>query len=226
MPVSDLVPIGAAKAERTVRIAVVGVGGHGVVLCARLIAETAVVAGTQVAMSEVHGMAQRGGVVATTLVLNGGNCPMLAAGSADLLLATEPLEALRALHLTGPKGTLAVWMVENPPVRVSQDARPYPDRESIVEGILASGAALWTLNGRTEHSTPSGPVRSNVALLGTAVRSGALPYDLAALSATIKRVLPTRFIETNLASLHFGHDEATRVESSAMRSYGKAVQGR
>ncbi|MBL6976268.1 MAG: 2-oxoacid:acceptor oxidoreductase family protein [Deltaproteobacteria bacterium] len=223
---SEPVPIDTGRNDRTVRIAVVGVGGHGVVLCARLMAETAVLSGTQVAMSEVHGMAQRGGVVATTVVLNGGNCPMLPDGSADLLLATEPLEALRALHLTGPRGTLAVWMVENPPASMSPDDRPYPSRESIIEGLLSSGASLWTLNGRSEHHTPVGLLRSNVALLGTAVRSGVLPFELESFARTIKRVLPARFIETNLASLHFGHDKAIHVESPALRNYGKAVQGR
>lgn len=204
-------PVPVHQEQRTLRIVVVGVGGHGVVLCSRLIAETAVASGLHVAMSEVHGMAQRGGVVETTVVLNGGDCAMVPAGSADLLLATEPLEALRALPYVASSGSIIVWMSENPPVTVSQGGPGYPDRRRLINGLLSSGAALWTLDRCSSPSFPAGRVHANVALLGAALRSCVLPFGMKEITRVVSEVLPERHVESNLDSLGLGHDRVIRV---------------
>jgi indolepyruvate ferredoxin oxidoreductase beta subunit len=81
-------------------IQIVGVGGQGVLLASMVLGNAAMSAGYDVAMSEVHGMAQRGGSVLCTLRFGEGTIsPLEAAGGADLLLGFEPAETCRNLGL-------------------------------------------------------------------------------------------------------------------------------
>ena len=80
------------------RLLFTGVGGQGVLLASRLLGEAAMTEGMPVRVSEVHGMAQRGGVVESTVMLGGLESPIISDNEADVLVSLEPLEALRALH--------------------------------------------------------------------------------------------------------------------------------
>ena len=94
------------SATRT-SVVVVGVGGQGSVFVARVLGEAALRAGLGVVSSELHGMAQRGGVVGSTVILGDAHGPIVEPGEADLLVAFEPLEAVRALP-SMRRGSMAV----------------------------------------------------------------------------------------------------------------------
>ena len=79
------------------RIYLTGVGGQGTLTATTLLARTALMAGVPVIAGEVHGMAQRGGVVESVVLLGGWRAPKLDYGEADVLLGFEPLETLRGL---------------------------------------------------------------------------------------------------------------------------------
>ena len=79
------------------RIFLTGVGGQGTLLASRLLGEAALAAGYSPLVSETHGMAQRGGVVVSTVVLGNLQSPLISSGEADILLGFEALEAFRAL---------------------------------------------------------------------------------------------------------------------------------
>lgn len=208
--------------ERPVlRLAWVGVGGQGVVLGARLLAEVALAGGRIALMSEVHGMSQRGGVVETTVVIGpprphdvqaasaiaAPSSPMIEHRGAHLLMATEPLEALRAApRYLNPDGVAVIYLAEAPPPTVFRGGPPYPSRETVLDAIRSLAREVWTLEPGV---LPSGhPLRANVALLGAAIRTGFLPFTLDDILGTIPRVIPTRFVESNIESLRFGHEEA------------------
>ena len=74
-----------------------GVGGQGIIKTSTVIGEAAIKKGLPVVMSEIHGMAQRGGVVSTQLKIGDAHSPIIKKSGANLLLAFEPLEALRAI---------------------------------------------------------------------------------------------------------------------------------
>ena len=74
-----------------------GVGGQGAILAADILSRVAMACGQDVKLSEIHGMAQRGGVVESTVVLGGAQSPTISDNCADILLAFEPMEAVRAL---------------------------------------------------------------------------------------------------------------------------------
>ena len=87
----------ANDTQKRLRIYFTGVGGQGTLTATTLLARTALEAGLEVVAGEVHGMAQRGGVVESVLLLGGWRSPKLDFGEADVLLGFEPLETLRGL---------------------------------------------------------------------------------------------------------------------------------
>ena len=112
-------------------IMIVGVGGQGTLLTSRILGNLAIHAGFDVKLSEVHGMAQRGGSV-VTFVRYGEEVaePIVEEGCADVLIAFEKLEALRYLHFLKEDGVVIVndWRID--PITVVTGAAQYP------EGIL------------------------------------------------------------------------------------------
>ena len=80
----------------TFNVSLVGVGGQGILLTANLLGRVAALAGLDVKKSEIHGMAQRGGSVASSVRFGERVCsPIIPAGESDLLVAFDRLEALR-----------------------------------------------------------------------------------------------------------------------------------
>lgn len=114
-----------------VNIMIVGVGGQGTLLTSRVLGKIALTGGYDVKLSEVHGMAQRGGSV-VTFVRYGENVaePIVEEGQADILIAFERLEALRYAHFLKPGGTIIVNDTRIDPMPVVIGAAEYP------EGIL------------------------------------------------------------------------------------------
>ena len=94
---------------KPIDVLMVGVGGQGTILASRILAQAAQEAGYDVKMSEIHGMAQRGGSVTTQIRLGERvYSPLIVRGGADILLAFEKLEALRFLPYLKKDGTLIV----------------------------------------------------------------------------------------------------------------------
>lgn len=126
----------------TKNIMIVGVGGQGTLLTSRIIGKTALEAGYDVKISEVHGMAQRGGSVVTFVRYGEKVCePVCEEGTADVIIAFERLEAQRYAHFLKKDGVLIVNDCKIEPMTVVIGAKEYP------EGILESL--------KTEHSVYS-----------------------------------------------------------------------
>ena len=115
-------------------IMIVGVGGQGTLLTSRILGGLALAGGYDVKLSEVHGMAQRGGSV-VTFVRYGDKVaePIVEEGQADVIIAFERLEALRYAHFLKEDGVLIVndWRIDPMPVVIG-NAR-YP--ENILEEL-------------------------------------------------------------------------------------------
>lgn len=126
-------------------IMIVGVGGQGTLLTSRIIGKTALAAGYDVKISEVHGMAQRGGSV-VTYVRYGEKVsePIVEEGGADVLLAFERLEGLRYAHYLKKDGVLVVNDCRIDPMTVTIGAAEYPD--NIVEE-LKKEHTVYAING-------------------------------------------------------------------------------
>lgn len=194
------------------RLAVVGVGGQGVVVCARLLAEAALRLGYKALMSEVHGMSQRGGIVEASVAIGFGGdgpySPMVARQGADVLVGLEPVEALRAIGLLSRSGTAVVFTGEVPPPSAWQGGPPYPPLDVVLRGLSEACSCLWVLEPRPLAQ----PLRANVALIGALVRAEVLPFSLDVFVDIIPTVIGSRFVESNIESLKFGFEEAKKYE--------------
>lgn len=190
--------------EARLRIYFVGVGGQGTLTATNLLARAALDAGLEAVGGEVHGMAQRGGVVESALLLGGWRSPRVDHGEADVLLGFEPLETLRGLPYLRRGG--AVFSSSDPlaPLSVALGQAAYPGMERIRREVAAVADRHWFLPcrslGREAGSVQSG----GTALLGAACASGLLPLDFDALTAAIRRHLPARIQAVNLAAAELG----------------------
>ncbi len=118
----------------TKNIMIVGVGGQGTLLTSRVLGGLAIAGGYDVKLSEVHGMAQRGGSV-VTFVRYGENVaePIVEEGQADVIIAFERLEALRYAHFLKKDGALVVndWRIDPMPVVIGAAQYPEPYHRDI-----------------------------------------------------------------------------------------------
>ena len=161
----------------TTNVLLVGVGGQGILLAARIIARAAETAGFEVTTHEIHGMAQRGGSVSAQ-VRYGGKLfsPLMAEGSADVLGALEPVEALRFSHWLKPEGFAAVSVHPVIPVTVSTGRAAYPENfRELLAGRFARLKLVDCERLAVEHFKD---IRlANTILLGALSNGLELPQD-------------------------------------------------
>ena len=105
---------------KTINVSLVGVGGQGILLTADLLAKTAALSGMDVKKSEIHGMAQRGGSVISSVRFGTVvHSPIIPEGASDILVAFDRLEALRWAHFLAKDGKVLLNNVDLVPVTVS-----------------------------------------------------------------------------------------------------------
>lgn len=184
-------------------VALAGVGGQGIILAAAIVAQAAMAAGFDVKTSEVHGMAQRGGSVVST-VRYGKQVWSPVAPRADLVIATETLEGRRALSLLVDKGTLVYATTVIAPGSVLRGERAYP-----TDLAEAAGARLIQLIGIDAEALgrEAGSVRAaNVALVGAATH--VLPFGSRAWERALELAVPGKIFELNRRAFALGREAA------------------
>lgn len=183
-------------------IMVVGVGGQGTLLTSRIIGKTALQGGYDVKLSEVHGMAQRGGSV-VTFVRFGTKVyePVCEEGTVDVLISFERLEALRYAHFLKPEGTLIVNDTRIDPMTVVIGAKEYPKD---ILSTLAKNHKLYTIDaGSIAREIGNSKVLNTVVLGASAKHIGFEKEDwLRVLEATV----PPKTIEINKKAFELGYE--------------------
>ena len=149
-------------------------------------------------------MAQRGGVVESTILLGGWKSPKISQGEADILLGFEPLETLRALPYLA-KGGLVVSNTEPvPPMAVSLGTAQYPEIDQIKEKASACAGRTLFLPCRS-LGLKAGAVQSgNLVLFGALCATGDLPFGVEALKEAIKTFMRPALAEINLKAVDLG----------------------
>ena len=184
-------------------IMICGVGGQGIVLTSKLIAATAVAHDVPVMSAETIGMAQKGGSVFSFLRLGEGiESPMFPEGSADILIAFEPAEAVRMFPYLKKGGVVIVNTHAVMPVTASLGGSDYNGTEML--GFLKRNAEkVVTVDGDKAISDLGSPKVLNMVMLGAAVRSGILPFSLEDIEATMKATVKPQFVEMNSKALRY-----------------------
>jgi indolepyruvate ferredoxin oxidoreductase beta subunit len=185
------------------RIFMTGVGGQGTLTATTLMARAALSTGLPVTSGEIHGMAQRGGVVESTLLI-GYKSPKIGHGEADILLGFEPLETLRALPYLKPGGLVLSSTESLAPLSVATGKETCPDLECIKSKVAGCSATAIYLPCRS-LGLEAGAVQSgNIALLGALCALGQLPFGNEVLAATIRATMKPKVAEVNLRALELG----------------------
>lgn len=187
----------------TKNILLVGVGGQGTILASKVLATGLIKAGYDVKMSEVHGMAQRGGSV-TTQIRYGEKVysPIIGEGQADIIVAFEMMEAERWISYLKPGGKIVVNDNAIPSVSILAGDVEYP--KGILENLKKKVKATTVINA-IEVAKELGNVRTqNIVLLGSLVK--ALELDDIKWEEVIKEEVKEQYIDINIKALNKGKE--------------------
>jgi indolepyruvate ferredoxin oxidoreductase, beta subunit len=201
------------KSKIAMRIFFTGVGGQGTLLATRLVGEAALQEGLLVTMSEIHGMAQRGGVVESSVVIGNISSPTIADGEADVLMAFEPLETLRAL----PKCHARSWVISSTvpiiPFTVATGKSVYPSLEFIYDLVRAKVEHLICVDALQLARQAGAELAANMVMLGALAGAERLPISKTNWLTVLKERLPGRFLEVNEQAFALGYELGRRVSS-------------
>lgn len=191
----------------TKNLILTGVGGQGNVMASRTLAGMLVDAGYVVTIGETFGMSQRGGSVMSHLRISPDSVrsPQIPKGGADVIVALEPLEALRVLTVYG-----------NPRVCVLSNSRPvypigvitgeltYPSDEIIRQAFERLSASFWMIDATSIGLELGNPVLSNIVMIGALAKTGLLPFDRRMFEREIKKTMPAGKCAVNLEAFDAG----------------------
>ena len=192
----------------TKRVVFIGVGGQGNLLASRLLGEAALSLNIPAVVSEIHGMAQRGGIVESAVLLGDVTSPIVSNAEADVLIGFEPVETLRALSKCN-KDTLVITNTHPlPPFTVSVGQGVYPPVDEIMGLIRAKAGKVIALDGNAMAEEAGNPLSLNMVMLGALIGSGSIPVGAEDMKKTISTTTKKAFLESNLKAFDLGMKSA------------------
>ena len=194
----------------TKRVVFIGVGGQGNLLASRLLGEAVLALGIPVVVSEIHGMAQRGGIVESAVLMGDATSPIVSTGEADVFVGFEPLETLRGL-LKCNKDTVVITNTHPyPPFTVSIGQGVYPPVDETLDRIGRKVKRLIALDGNAMAEEVGNPLALNMVMLGALIGSGAVPVNAEQMKKTISSSTKKAFVESNLKAFDLGFETAKK----------------
>lgn len=201
------------------RILIAGTGGQGVLTAARVLCDYFVAAGHDVVSGQLHGMAQRGGAVQSSVIVDGGISPVIPSGRADFVLGFEPVETARALPLMSERA--AVLMNTAPVVPfvlaqravLNEEGAAYPDVEQLVAAVRAAAPRTLTFDA-TACALEAGSAKTlNMVMLGGLLGCGALPCTAGEFWNSVSRSIPPKLKESNTRAFLRGAEFGARLQT-------------
>ena len=184
-------------------ILLVGVGGQKTILASEILSAGLMEAGYDVKMSEIHGMSQRGGNVSTQIRFGEKvDAPIIGKGEADIVVAFEKMEALRAIDSVKKDGKMVINDYEIPSAPIQMGLVPYPD------GILpelASKVKTYVFKAFEIAESLGNSKTTNIVLLGALVKA----MDLPAIDweKVIRDHVKPAFVDINIKAFRAGQDQ-------------------
>jgi indolepyruvate ferredoxin oxidoreductase beta subunit len=191
-------------------VIIAGVGGQGNVLASQILGEILVNHGAIVTVGETYGASQRGGsVMSHVRISNKEQCsPLMPEGRCDMVVALEPIEALRILDFYG-----------NPAVVTLTNTRPiypmdvicgnvnYPDVSEVVSKVKAASKRVWTIDATDMAMDMGDPIMSNIIMLGALCGTDILPFDRNGFESVAAELLPASKLGRNLVAFDQGMEK-------------------
>jgi indolepyruvate ferredoxin oxidoreductase beta subunit len=196
---------------KTTRVIIVAVGGQGNLLASRVLGEAALIADVPVRMSEIHGMAQRGGVVESSIVFGDSESTIISDGEADVLVGFEPSETLRAVNKCNSKTIMITNLSPTMPFTVNIGKGVYPNLEVLQKLIRAKVANLIAFNATTLAKEAGNVMAVNMVLLGALIQTKTLPISTDHVKTVIRTRTKQDFVQINVTAFDLGYSAAQAV---------------
>ena len=187
-------------------IYVCGVGGQGIIKTSEIIGEAAMDEGYEVVLSEIHGMSQRGGVVSTELKIGGYKSSMIEESKADVLLAFEPVEAVRGLNKANINTNIVFNTRPIIPSTLNQSNQSYPDVNRIIATLKDNYKNVFPIEGEKLAKDAGNLLSLNMVLLGSVIANDTFPLSKEAVIKAMKNNLHARFHDMNLKAIENGYN--------------------
>jgi indolepyruvate ferredoxin oxidoreductase beta subunit len=194
----------------TKRLIIVAVGGQGNLLASKVLGEAALLAEVPVRMSEIHGMAQRGGVVESAVVFGDAESTIISDGEADVLLGFEPSETLRALNKCNAQTVVITNTAPLPPFTVAIGKGTYPDLKETQKLIRSKTAKLIAFDAQALAKKAGNIMSLNMVLLGSLIQTGIMPVSAEQVKEAIRTSTKKAFVDINVKAFELGFEAAAK----------------
>lgn len=192
-------------------VQIVGVGGQGVLLASMVLGNAAMRAGYDVAMSEVHGMAQRGGSVLSTLRMGeGAISPLEASGGADLIMGFEPMETCRSISLANKDTEILMNLDPVYPSMVAAGFEKYPDIKELTESVRNASEHLVTIEATKIALKAGKAVAANAVMIGAIGAVKGFPLSKELLKEVLLETVPEKFRDLNSRAFDMGYEAVSK----------------
>ncbi|RPH75033.1 indolepyruvate ferredoxin oxidoreductase subunit beta [bacterium] len=181
-------------------ILVVGIGGQGTILASNILGEACMIENRPVKGAETHGMAQRGGSVESHIRIDGRFGPLIAPGTADLLIAFDLLEALRYSFYLKPGGNLITNSHLVVPTSVFMQGLTVPTEEEILKRMSDHKLCVIDADGLAKQA--GSPLTQNIVMMGAV--SHLLPLKKESIVLSVSRLVPPKTLDINLKAFELG----------------------
>lgn len=188
-----------------VDIVLSGIGGQGILTLAAILGTAAILDKYDVRVSEVHGMAQRGGAVTCHVKIGDKiSSPLVMEGSADMIVALEASETLRALHYLKPKGTIVTNSLEHPPPLSMIKGLKYPSLNEIIEEAKKLTDEIYVVDAYNVARSLGSLQTINMVILGSMWATGKLLLSRGSIVKAIERSFREPTATINLKAFEEG----------------------
>jgi indolepyruvate ferredoxin oxidoreductase beta subunit len=184
-------------------IVLTGVGGQGVLTAANILGKASVRAKINVFVSEIHGMAQRGGTVISTVRMGNVSSPLVPSGTADVILSMEPIEAYRYISYANKKTKVISDINPVIPYTVSVAGEKYPNLNDVFSEINVH-AKLYKIDALKIAKDSGAAITKNIVLLGTLAATDILPFKSDILLDTILDNVSKEYRDINKMAFNNG----------------------
>lgn len=187
-------------------LVITGVGGQGILSAANLIASAAKKSGHNVYVGEIHGMAQRGGSVISSVRIGDVHSSLVSEGEATVLLGMEIAESLRAKDYISSES----WIVTNKrkivPLNITRSGNKYPDINKIEEDLKSVTNKFISIDARKIAEKSGAVITENVVMLGLLASTSVLPIEKDVFLDVIDSEMKEQYIEVNKKAFKAGYD--------------------
>ena len=192
-------------------VQIVGVGGQGVLMASMVLGNAAMDSGYKVRMSEVHGMAQRGGSVLSTVRFGDDvSSPLEITGGADLIMSFEPVETVRSLKLGNKDSYILMNLDPVLPGNVAAGFEEYPDIDNLVSEVKSRNDHVITISATSIAIEAGKAVAANSVMIGAIAAVKGFPLKKEVLKNALLSRVPPKTVELNDKAFEMGFEAMVR----------------